>query len=80
MIVELSVDRPVASAGRRPQHRTLRGPPNPEGRPTFLFNDGTNTIGEAPAIAWVYGKEVFIGSNVVSASIIAEQIGPAECR
>ena len=48
----------------------------PEDRPNFLFNGGVNTIQEGPALAWVYGKDVFVGSNVISAGIINEQVGP----
>jgi predicted phage tail protein len=47
-----------------------------EDRPNFVFNGGVNTVGEGPAIAWVYGTDVFVGTNVISASIRAEQIAP----
>jgi predicted phage tail protein len=48
----------------------------PEDRPNFLFNGGVNTIQEGPAITWVWGKDVFVGSNVISAGIVNEQTGP----
>jgi predicted phage tail protein len=47
-----------------------------EDRPNFLFNGAVNTVGEGPAIAWVYGTDVFVGTNVISASIRAEQLLP----
>jgi predicted phage tail protein len=47
-----------------------------EDRPNFLFNGAVNTVGEGPAIAWVYGTDVFVGTNVISASIRAEQVAP----
>lgn len=49
---------------------------SPEDRPSFLFNGGVNTVTEGPAIAWVWGKDVFVGSNVISAGIVNEQTGP----
>lgn len=48
----------------------------PEDRPNFLFSGAVNTVQEGGAVAWVWGKDVFIGSTVISAGIVDEQIGP----
>lgn len=50
----------------------------PEDRPSFLFSGAVNTYSEGQALTWVWGRDVYVGSSVISAGIIDEQIGTAQ--